>query len=326
MKKNKLIKISLFLSLLFLILFSLTRWIYSGESKEKESVKIHEREVSTLDYYNLVERVEGVKEPDINSEAAYSVYVKDGEEDVLFSRNRNKQLPMASLTKLMTAFVIYENYDLNREIGISDSVYFNDSHLSDLRIFSTTTFRELLHPLLIESNNSGAYAAAIAPEEISFDDFVGFMNSTAQEIGMNRTKYYNPSGLDNEKGTNLSTARDLTKLIRKILEVPTLRDILKKDQYQLSSKNSTVHYTVKTTNKFIDGSYFNGQRPDWQQRIIAGKTGFTYSAGGCLMIVLEDESSDGYMINIILGAEGREERFKEMEKLINWTEKAYNFN
>jgi hypothetical protein len=126
------------------------------------------------------------------------------------------------------------------------------------------------------------------------------MNESAEEIGMERTLFYNPSGLDNEKGNNLSTAKDLSKLVKKVLEIPLFREILKKDHYQLSSKNSSVHYTSRTTNKFINGSYFE-IRPDWYERIVAGKTGFTYSAGGCLVIVLEDENKDGYIINIIFG-------------------------
>jgi D-alanyl-D-alanine carboxypeptidase len=326
MKKNNSLKKILVFSLIFSSFFLIISWIYSKNNEEKDlKVEVYEKKISSVDYYNSVERVKDVEVPKIDSKAAYSVYLNQDGEDILFSRNRNKQLPIASLTKLMTALVIYENYDLNQQIGISDSVYFTDSHLRDLRIFSTTTFRELLYPLLIESNNSGAYAAAIAPKEISFNDFISLMNESAEEIGMERTLFYNPSGLDNEKGNNLSTAKDLSKLVKKVLEIPLFREILKKDHYQLSSKNSSVHYTSRTTNKFINGSYFE-IRPDWYERIVAGKTGFTYSAGGCLVIVLEDENKDGYIINIILGTDGHQERFEEMEKLINWVERAYKFN
>lgn len=309
---------------LIIVAVLLTAVYFPADSKnEKDSVEIKEKEISYVDYYKFVDRKE-LSAPQINALTAYSVYIKDDEKEILFSKNRNKRLPIASLTKLMTSLVIYDNYNLSKSIGISGSKMVKDSHLSDLRVFSTTSFRELLYPLLIESNNSGAYAAAIAPKNITFEKFVDLMNEKARELDMQRTVYYNPSGLDNMIGINLSTARDQSKLIEELLNFPLFWDILSKKSYELTSSSGSLSYQVKTTNKFLDGSYFQGMYPDWYSEIKGGKTGFTYAAGGCLIIVLEKDG--GHVVNIILGADGREERFREMEKLINWVNKAYKFN
>lgn len=298
-------------------------WVVFGDRDSNPEPQINEREpqneVEYQDDY-LIERKKGVSSPEINAKAVYSLYIEDGKDQILFSRNRNKKLPIASITKLMTALVVYENYDLSEPIGMPESRYFTDSHLSDLRVFTDTNFEELLYPLLLESNNSGAYAAATAPEEVDFDDFIGMMNSTASELGMRRTTYHNPSGLDTVRGVNLSTARDISILIERLLEVDKFWDIMEKSIYNIHSHRSDLHYRIMNTNRFLNGTYFS-EKPVWYEDILGGKTGFTYQAMGCLVMVLEVD--DGYMINVILGADGRMERFEEMEKLINWTYKAY---
>ncbi len=274
-------------------------------------------------YIDQVRRLRGVELPIINARAAYSVYYDgEGNEKVLYSRNRNEKLPIASITKLMTALIIYENYDISSPVKVSDSVIFSDSQLADLRIFSNTTYKDLLHSLLLESNNSAAYLASIAPEDIDFYDFIEIMNQRANELGMSGTKFYNPSGLDNLGGVNLSTPRDLVKLTERLLEIPLFWEIMQKDYYNIYS-SADLYYRVETTNRFLNNQYFNYNNPDWHDMIMGGKTGFTHQSLGCLIIVLEDEENDGYIINIILGAGDHHQRFEEMEKLIDWVFKAY---
>ncbi len=324
MTKSKKKKILFFIAVFMFVSGSIV--IFGNESSDEKNKKdnepqIIEREAEKND--SLVKRVEGLSAPELQVEAAYSVYYEEGEEEILFSQNRHEKLPIASITKLMTALIIYENYNLNEPIRISESHYLTDSHLSDLRIFSDTTYGDLLYPLLLESNNSSAYAAAIAPRDIEFDEFIFKMNQRADELGMKRTFFHNPSGLDNFRGVNHSTARDLSLLIEKLLDYPLFWDILQKESYEIRSRSSDLYYLVETTNKFLDGTYFLiNHRPEWHENIIGGKTGFTYQAMGCLVVVLETEK--GYLINVILGADGRIERFEEMEKLINWVYKSYN--
>ncbi len=322
MKSRKIIigAIAIFLGGVFLLTGSV---FTSQEEQDEVEIQVRERDLSEI--FNdgfLVERRMGVAPPEINAASVYSVYYNGNEREVLFSRGRSKRLPIASITKLMTALVVYENYDLNRPIGIPDFKLFSNVNLNDLRIFSDTTYKQVLYPLLLESNNSGAYAVATAPDDINFDDFVRMMNNRAKEAEMRRTDFYNPSGLDNVGGVNLSTTHDISLLIEEILEIPLFWEIMRKVSYDIRSGQSDLYYRVTTTNNFLTGAYFRGENPEWYDNILGGKTGFTHQAMGCLVMVLKLDDG-GYLINVILGAEGREERFEEMEKLINWVYKAY---
>ncbi len=295
-------------------------FIFSGGEEPDEGPDIRMREPANYETESVLERKRGVSPPEIEAEAVYAVYLEGEDKEVLFSRNRNASLPIASLTKLVTALVVYENLNLDEPIGIPDSDLFTDAHLRDLRVFPETTFGELLYPLLLESNNSSAYAAATA--ETDFDDFMSFMNQKADRLGMRQTHFYNPSGLDNIRGVNRSSPRDLVKLTERILEIPLFWEIMRRPTYNITSRSSDLHYRVETTNQFLDGSYFGFIAPEWLSDIKGGKTGFTYRAGGTLLMVLEPEEGS-YLIYVILGSEGHNERFEEMEKLINWTYKAY---
>ncbi len=271
-----------------------------------------------------IKRAKGFSVPEIEAKAIYSFYYENGEKEILFSRNRNEQLPIASITKLITAMIVYDRYELSELVGLSESRLINDSNLRDLRIFSNTTYYDLLYPLLLESNNSSAYVAAIASNDIDFDKFIEIMNKKAEKMGMRRTIYHNPSGLDSLRGVNKSTAKDIGILIKEILDIPLFWEIMQEDSYRIYSAQSTLYYNVETTNQFLDGRHFNqSDIPDWHDKIIGGKTGFTTRAGGCLVMVLK--VGDGYLVNIILGAEGHNERFEEMEKLIDWLFEAYKF-
>ncbi len=320
-KKNHLL-IGLFLIVILPSIFFLTR--AGGEAEEVEPInEVSDNEAKEIIKDDLIiDRVEGVPIPEIEADAVYSFYYeKDGEKQVLFTKNRNKRLPIASITKLVTALVVHENYDLDSTIGISEQALFTDPLLYELRVFPDTTYGELLYPLLLESNNSSAYVAAVAPEDVEFDDFIEMMNSKAEEIDMRRTDFKNPSGLDNVRGVNLSTAQDVGKLTLRLLEIPIFWEIMRVTSYDIHSGSSNLYYRVETTNDFLNGNYFGAERPDWYDKILGGKTGYTGKAGGTLLMVLETES--GYLINIILGAEAHRERFEEMEKLIDWIYKAY---
>jgi len=134
---------------------------------------------------------------------------------------------------------------------------------------------------------------------------------------MNDSFFDNPTGLDpEESGTeiNYSTANDLAKLVKSLLEKPLIWEILSTPQYSLYGPE------LVNTNRFlIDDSNI------WQNRIIGGKTGYTEQAGGCLVLVMESPRDRGTLINVILGARGTEDRFNEMKRLVDWLNQAYKW-
>ncbi len=309
--------IIVFTALLFLgVFFSVYRLT---DSRPEENAKIRERvierDTSPLSRNWEVERVE------IEARAVYSVYYEDDKKRVLYSKNPDKELPIASISKLMTAYSVFKNYDLLKPLNISENQLVTDNNLRDLRIWpGETTYEDLFYSLLIESNNSTAYALAIAPENMTFESFVSKMNEEAQSLNLESTSFINPSGLDSSQGeANLSSGKDIHKLIRELLNYDIFWEIMQLPSYRLYSSSRSVYYEIHNTNVFLYNSFFS-ENPDWQNHMIGGKTGTTHKAGECLVIVL-DIPEKGYIINVILDSNNR---FKEMEKLNNWIYKAYN--
>lgn len=207
----------------------------------------------------------------INTRVAISVEInKKGEEKVLFSLNSQDRVPMASISKLMTALVVFDNYDLN---------------------IST---QKLINDMLIQSNNDAADSLAGL---IDYDDFINSMNDYAKKLGLEDTYFVNPTGLepdDPEKVKNYSTAEDLVKLAKYILE----------NQPEIFEITADRRFASMSTNKLLT------KYPE----IIGGKTGYSPAAGECLLIVLENPETGTRFINIVLGAR---DRFLEMTKIIN---------
>jgi len=253
---------------------------------------------------------------DIKANAAISVKVdKGGEEKVLFEKNSEATLPIASLTKLVTAWVVFEYpeyYDFSREVRISrESIKKEgDFGLSEGQIVS---INDLLYSILIESSNDSAYAIAEAlvsetkakPEQI-VEAFVSLMNLEVKEnIGLKRTFFINPTGLDPENPTqipNYSTARDLVKLSKNILfKYPEIFEISK-------NRSALIFNNYLVVNKNIILNH----------NTVGGKTGWTPRAGGCILSVQQNRNGE-YFINVILGTGSPDSRFTEMEKLIELT-------
>jgi D-alanyl-D-alanine carboxypeptidase len=175
----------------------------------------------------------------------------------------------------------------------------------------------LLYPLLMESSNGAAMALAQDYPGMTLKDFVGLMNLEAGKMGLTNTFFDNPSGLDPEESQariNYSSAADLATFTQKLLSEPLIWEILSLPRYSLYGPE------LINTNKFLlDETAY------WQNRIIGGKTGYTEKAGGCFLLTVKAPKGQGTLINIVLGANGRENRFDEMKKLVDWLKVAYKW-
>jgi len=240
---------------------------------------------------------------DIESEAAISVRINSlGTEKIIFQKEICKGLPIASLTKLMTAIIALENYSqLNNSIIVSEKAA-NQSNAywsGNLTVNQKLSIRELLDLALIYSSNDSAFALSEIMEE---GFFVQKMNEKAIEMGLKNTHFINPTGLDPEDQNvvpNYSTIKDLVTITEYILEKHPIifETTLKKGDYTFSNNISSLS--------------FSGNQ------LVGGKTGYTYGAGRCLLVVSKNNKNHIF-INIILGSSSSEERIKEMQKLINW--------
>lgn len=236
-----------------------------------------------------------IENPKIEAKSAISVLIdSQGSEKILYEKAGDKKLPIASLTKLMTANVVLENYELSQEIKISETG----------RTFS---IEYLLYPLLMESSNDAAYTLANDYNEITEEIFVSLMNLKAESLGLENTHFVNPTGLDSNPPTvlNYSTAKDLVRLTKYLLKKPLIWKILS------TPKFDTYGPELINTNELL------GEIPQ-----LGGKTGWTLEAGGCFLLVMEAPRSSDYIINVILGSK---DRFGEMKKLIDWLHQAYRW-
>jgi len=264
-------------------------------------------------------------ELDVKSAVAFEVN-KVGRERILFQKNPEGILPIASLTKLMTAVIVLENvaenekYDLqNTWITISPEAanQINVPVYGNLKTGERFNLKQLLDLMLIYSSNDAAWALAefietenFTPviERSSIRGFVEKMNQKAKELGLENTNFANPTGLDPEnlyyhlptqENFNYSTTKDLVKLAQYIIfNHPLIFEIsLEKGPYLVRNGLSDL---------------FLPENLD----LLGGKTGYTDEAGGCLLVVFQDEKGSLFF-NLILGAK-RKERVEEIQKLIDW--------
>ncbi|TFG35597.1 MAG: D-alanyl-D-alanine carboxypeptidase [Parcubacteria group bacterium] len=257
-----------------------------------------------------------IEDLNIEANSVISVLVdRRGQERIIFEKQSNQQMPIASLTKLMTALVVMKNYDLSREIIISEEAIGQEEEFGKLTAGKALTTEYLLYPLLMESSNDAAFSLANDYPGMKKELFVDLMNQEAQELNLGNTFFANPTGLDPDSKTseiNLSSASDLAKLTKETIKESLLWQILSTPKYQIYGPE------LVNTNRLLEDSV------SWHDEIIGGKTGYTDLAGGCIILVLRaPKDPDQMMINVILGAKDANSRFEEMKKLVNWLDLAY---
>lgn len=249
----------------------------------------------------------------IEAKAAISILLNNrGGEKILFEKNSLEALPIASLSKLVTVDVIFKNYDLTKEIIITKEAVSQEEDFGKLKVGDVLTVQQLLYPLLMESSNDAAFALANDYDGVNEQVFVNMMNEDAQSLNLKNTRFVNSSGLDPEEQEpkekiNVSSASDLSQLTKHLLKTPLVWEILATPKINLYGE------TLVNTNKLLDT----------MPGIIGGKTGYTDTALGCFVLVIEAPKDKGQIINVILGTTA--DRFNEMEKLINWTRQAYSW-
>ncbi len=310
-KHKKTILISLAVALLFFSFFLiLNLFKKDGGETVIESEEITEEE--SYPYFTETEEI-----PEIDAAAVISVFWDKEGEKVLYAKNEEDSLPIASISKAFTALVVWENYNLEEPIKVTETEVSTVKGLENLRLWEDTKIGDSLYPLLLESNNSTAVALAMQDHRFLKNGFIEEMNKKVDEMGLQNTHFINASGLDEKEEWNRSTAQDVYKAAVYILENTDLFSITNTPSYRIYSADRTLYYTTVSTNRFL----FSGDN-DWRERIVGGKTGWTHKALGCLLLIIESPKEDGYIISVILGAE---DRFQEMEKLLDYIHDNYQF-
>ncbi len=214
--------------------------------------------------------------------------------------NAREPRPIASITKVMTAMLFLEQEpDLSRDVVISRR---------DVRRASTTYLRrgervslhDLVHLALVASDNVAARVLARA-SRWGTKRFVSRMNAMAAELGLEQTRFADPSGL--HEG-NVSSAHDVSRLIAAAGSRPEIARIIRKRSHRI--RTSRQNRVVRNTNRLLDS------RPD----VLGGKTGYISEAGYCLAALVRVE--DRALSVVVLGARSNAGRFRETQRLADW--------
>jgi D-alanyl-D-alanine endopeptidase (penicillin-binding protein 7) len=243
----------------------------------------------------------GALVPDIRAAAAIIYNPENGE--VLWESNSTDQRSIASITKVMTAAVFLEDTpDLSEKVVIQRSDVRNAS-TTYLRAGYTVTTGDLLHLLLIASDNAAARALArVSPH--GFEGFIDRMNEKAIELGLESTSYADPSGL---LADNLSSAYDMAKLITFVSGDERISSIMRKQHHTIPIGRRAIN--IHSTNQLV-------MRGDVD--VLGGKTGFISKAGYCLATLLRLPQGGPQVAVVVLGAQSNAGRFWETRHLFNW--------
>jgi D-alanyl-D-alanine endopeptidase (penicillin-binding protein 7) len=225
--------------------------------------------------------------------------------EVLLSKNSQAVLPIASLTKLMTALVVIEaQQPLDEILTITaEDIDTEKGSSSRLALGTELTRGEMLHLALMSSENRAANALGRHfPGGLAA--FVSAMNHKAVELGMQDTRYVEPTGLSSR---NQSSARDLATLVKTAHHYPLIRELSTSPEYEVAVGKRHLQY--RNTN----GLVFN---PTWE--IGLQKTGYISEAGRCL--VMQAQLAGRKLIMVFLDSTGRYSRIGDAERVRKWLE------
>lgn len=254
----------------------------------------------------------GLRETDyplsLSSSVAYVLDQDTGEELVL--KNADVALPIASVTKLMTALVIAESgLPLDEKIKISREDYVRSNASSKLKSGMVLTRTAVLQAALMSSDNRAAHALARTFPG-GKKAFVREMNARAAELGMTDSVFADPTGLDNR---NHSTARDLGKLVNAVYAYSEIREASTAPVAKLKAGKRWLN--MQTTNRLIGD-------PSW--RIGIQKTGFTTAAGRCM--VVQSEVGERRLVMVVLDSPDNGRRAEDMKTMRAFVETEPRFN
>ena len=220
---------------------------------------------------------------------------------IVFEKNGNKQTPMASTTKIMTAIVVLENTNLKNVVTVdSKSASIGGSRLG-LKKNDKITVNDLLYGLMLRSGNDAASALAIYVGG-SIKNFAEMMNNKAKELGLTNTHFIVPHGLDNDG--HYTTTYELAKITDYALKNEMFKKIVSTSSTSINING--IPRTISNTNKLLNSV----------PGVYGVKTGFTNGAGRCLVTAYKNNNMD--IIIIIIGAETSNIRIEETKKLIKY--------
>jgi len=291
------------LAIYLMVLLSLQINIFAYEIEEE------------TDYVWLKEEISSVStnvtnEPSLNSR--YAVAIDRDSKEILYGKNENQKVPMASTTKIMTAIVLMENLGVNNNLRLNSEIEvckqagaIGGSRLG-LKTGDKISINDLLYGLMLCSGNDAAIQIAVSVSG-SVEEFANLMSKKANELGLVSSHFVTPHGLDEEE--HYTTAYELALITDYALNIEKIAEVVK-------TKTHTVYIngyskSITNTNELL--GYLDG--------VNGVKTGFTNGAGRCLVTSVERNGFN--IITVVLGADTKKFRTKDSISLIEYVYSNY---
>lgn len=274
----------------------------------------------TQDYLSdgicVIKDEEQTKEQDSIMSAKASLIINDADGTMLYSHNIYHKLYPASITKIITALVVFKYGNLEDTVTIS----YNASHITEygaklcgFEEGDKIVLRDLLSSFLVFSGNDAGVAIA---EHIAGSEkkFAKLMNQEMKNLGAVHSHFVNPHGLHNKK--HYTTAYDLYLVFHELAKNQTFLDIINQPSYTAKfkgkdKKKKKLYFT--STDRYLIGK----ATPPEGITVIGGKTGTTLKAGSCLILYSEGKN-DTHYISVVLKAEDGDDLYVQMNHLLEY--------
>lgn len=292
-------------------------------AREKQVILQKERGVAALSgelaQLPVAQNLGPIKNQDIFDPVVQTkaVFIQDLESGkVLYAKKENERLPVASITKLMTAQVLLDILNLDDTVTMSKAAV-NTYGGQAFFIGEKISAKNLFYAMLMASSNDAAMALAEHVSGFS-QEFVSRMNERVKSLHLQNTRFSNPTGLDDPE--NYSTAAEMAVIAKESLKYPLIWEVMRAQDTTIKSTDGVSEHTLRNSNKLLS------KLPN----IAGGKTGYTdealetfvFIAGPPREVAIPGENHQ--VLYVLLGAPiGL--RFQETEKLVHWVDNAYRW-
>jgi len=258
--------------------------------------------------------------PPVRAKALYCLDCSTNK--VVLAENVSQPMPIASITKLLTAMIVIDEMNLNSVVDVPKEIKDVPKHRVGIRPGDLFTVKDLLHGMLIESGNDCAEVLARAYPKGGRSGFMAAMNRKAVRLGATRVKVYTPSGLDEQfpigrkdgrdlevRRANMATAEDVAVIAKHAFQYPLIRQISSMKTYVMRTRNNTPRdYPLVTNDKLLERNL----------PVAGAKTGFTNQAGKCIVALFKHEDKE-HMVVVLNTAK----HFKAAEKIYRWASRTF---
>ena len=250
-------------------------------------------------------KVDAMALNDANTSAKAMIVMETLHDKVLYSKNKDMQLPMASTTKIVTAITVIENCDnLDELITVPRKATLVEGSSIYLRENEKLSIRDLLYGLMLQSGNDAAETLALHIGDGSIERFAELMNETAKKCGAQNSNFVTPHGLDDKD--HYTTAYDLAKITSYALKNPVFQEIVSTKKHVIKATEHNTARTLLNKNKLLNSL----------EGCDGVKTGYTKKSGRCLV---SSCTRDGMQVVCVVLNDGP--MFEDSINLIN---KAFN--